>query len=368
MCLSVAMAVSMVALAATSCVKPEKANTEADILKVEVTGVKLIREAVITNDAITMVAAPGEDVTQVAPTFTLSKGATITPASGMKQNFTKPVVYTVTAEDKMTQKKYTVSITVMEEAKKDKQVTYSFEDVRMQGDQFQVFLIKGANGAKDEEWASSNLGYAMTQQAKTPADYPACQDPNGYKGNCLKLTTKDVGSFGAMFKAYLATGTLFLGKLDTDLLLAKPLESTKFGIPVTAIPTKMTGYYKYKSGEKYQEADKKVPGKKDACVMYAVLYEVTPEAPYLNGTNSLTGEQIVLMARTEDPAETDEWTTFELPFKEVNGKKVDPQKLAEGKYNFSIILSSSKDGAKHFGAVGSTLMVDELSVFFKADK
>ena len=140
------MAVSMVALSATSCVKPAKANTEADILKVEVTGVKLIREAVITNDAITVVAAPGEDVTQVAPIFTLSKGATITPASGMKQDYTKPVVYTVTAEDKMTQKKYTVSITVMEEAKKDKQVTYSFEDVRMQGDQFQVFLIKGADG------------------------------------------------------------------------------------------------------------------------------------------------------------------------------------------------------------------------------
>ena len=47
----------------------------------------------------------------------------------------------------------------------------------------------------------------------------------------------------------------------------------------------------------------------------------------------------------------------------MNGKTIDPKKLAEGGYSFAIIMSSSKDGAKFEGAIGSTLYVDELQLF-----
>ena len=46
----------------------------------------------------------------LAPTITLSSKATVSPASGIAQNFTKPVTYTVTAEDGSTQT-YEVTIT-----------------------------------------------------------------------------------------------------------------------------------------------------------------------------------------------------------------------------------------------------------------
>jgi hypothetical protein len=54
----------------------------------------------------------GTDVTGLAPTITVSTGATVSPLSGASENFTSPVLYTVTAEDGTTTKAYTVTVTV----------------------------------------------------------------------------------------------------------------------------------------------------------------------------------------------------------------------------------------------------------------
>ena len=47
----------------------------------------------------------------LSPTITISKGATLSPNTGVAQDFTKPVSYTVTAQDKTT-KTYKVVVTV----------------------------------------------------------------------------------------------------------------------------------------------------------------------------------------------------------------------------------------------------------------
>jgi hypothetical protein len=59
----------------------------------------------------------GTAVTSLIPTITLSEGATINPASGTEQNFftEEGVTYTVTAENGVTTKSYTVKATVAEE-------------------------------------------------------------------------------------------------------------------------------------------------------------------------------------------------------------------------------------------------------------
>ncbi|PID88896.1 MAG: hypothetical protein CSB02_00310 [Bacteroidia bacterium] len=44
------------------------------------------------------------------------------------------------------------------------------------------------------------------------------------------------------------------------------------------------------------------------------------------------------------------------------GKAIDQQKLKEGKYNLTIVLTSSKDGQLYNGAIGSTLFVDEIEL------
>jgi hypothetical protein len=54
----------------------------------------------------------GTDITTLAPTYTLSDGATCNKASGSPQNFTAPVTYTVTSQDEAITNDYTVTVTV----------------------------------------------------------------------------------------------------------------------------------------------------------------------------------------------------------------------------------------------------------------
>jgi hypothetical protein len=68
-------------------------------------------EAVIDDDAktITAIVPFGTDVTGLSPAIGLPDRATVHPASGVAQNFTHPVEYTVTASDRQT---YTYTATV----------------------------------------------------------------------------------------------------------------------------------------------------------------------------------------------------------------------------------------------------------------
>ena len=70
----------------------------------------------INGTSLSAVVLASTNLTSLVPTITLAPGASIAPASGVAQNFTNPVVYTVTAENGQTQ---TYTITV----KHDYQVT-----------------------------------------------------------------------------------------------------------------------------------------------------------------------------------------------------------------------------------------------------
>ncbi len=63
------------------------------------------------NATVTVVMPYGTIVTSLTPTIEVSEYATISPASGVAQDFTNPVTYTVTAQDNST-KSWTVTVTV----------------------------------------------------------------------------------------------------------------------------------------------------------------------------------------------------------------------------------------------------------------
>lgn len=87
-------------LSLTACIKDEAPNQEADIVTAKVDGENLlIREPVITNNEVKFFVNGGNDLTQLAPKFELTPGATIEPASGTVRNFMTPQTYTVTSED-----------------------------------------------------------------------------------------------------------------------------------------------------------------------------------------------------------------------------------------------------------------------------
>jgi uncharacterized cupin superfamily protein len=67
--------------------------------------------SIIDVDEISVVMPYGVSLTNLTPAIDISYGATIDPLSGVPQNFSSPVVYTVTAEDEETYKEYSVTVT-----------------------------------------------------------------------------------------------------------------------------------------------------------------------------------------------------------------------------------------------------------------
>ncbi|MDD5290784.1 MAG: hypothetical protein PHZ04_01580 [Patescibacteria group bacterium] len=67
---------------------------------------------------INAVAQYGTDINDLAPIFEISEGATVEPGRNTKHDFSKPVVYTVTAEDRETAQEWTVKVSLAEPSKK----------------------------------------------------------------------------------------------------------------------------------------------------------------------------------------------------------------------------------------------------------
>ncbi len=71
--------------------------------------------ATIVDTNITMVLPFGTDLTSLTPDILVSSNATCSPASGVAQNFTAPVIYTVVSASLANTNEYTVTLTVAPE-------------------------------------------------------------------------------------------------------------------------------------------------------------------------------------------------------------------------------------------------------------
>lgn len=361
----------MLAMLFASCIREEPLNAECDILAVEIPGNVLNREPVIENTKITLVVKNNTNITALAPEFEITPGAIISPQSGTTLNFTTPQKYTVTSEDGKWHKEYTVTVVLNNTI----ELHYAFDHVRQYSNDrysYDIFYEVGANGDDALTWATANPGFALTGEGtKDPASFPTYAVPDGMNGPCVQLQTRLTGGWGTLVGKPLAAGNLFFGYFDTSNALSKPLESTQFGIPFNRVPKSMTGYYKYKPGDTYYKKNssgrlEEVPGKTDEFNIYGVFFESVPGMERLNGTNILAKDNPNILATAEFEPGTrnaaSEWTEFNLPFIFREGKKVDPEKLQEGRYSITIVFVSSADGEIFSGAPGSTLTVDEVSL------
>lgn len=320
----------------------------------------VISEPVMDGTNISFMVADtitNEQLAALVPTITISDKATITPANGVAQDFTKPVVYTVTSEDGIVTTQYTVTAEL--------EGVYDFET-----------WVKGVEGQKPEmtfyevagAWSSSNTG-AHLLKAMTYADrYVVTQTDDAHSGeSAASIQTIDSRgvNMGFVRVPKVTTGTLFQGKFITNM--GNTLESTKFGIPYSKKPLTLKGYYKYTPGEVFYRCASPAtcdvatadPGTTDQCAINAVLYEVTSydnASEYLTGMNIKTSDKIVAVARLQDGTAKANWTSFEIPFTYL--QEYDATK----KYRFAIMCSSSSDGDNFNGAPGSTLIVDDFEV------
>ena len=359
----------MVVASFASCIKDEAPNAECDITGVSFGSSDILNRApVISNDRVLIMVNTNVNITALAPIFTLTPGATIQPENGTVRNFTTPQEYVVTSEDGQWHKTYVVDV----QRPGSINLKYNFEHVRqvsaLSGSaSYDVFYEVGSDGKESLTWASANAAFALTLQGSTPNTFPTYQAIDGERGKCLALTTRSTGSFGQTVKKPLAAGNLFLGEFAMANALAKPLEATHFGTTFLSVPFALSGLYKYFPGDEYCKmgSDGKlvsVDGVTDKFNIYAVFFEVTADMQWLNGANVLAADNpnIIAVAEIENPAPASAWTEFHIPFIFREGKKVDSELLASGRYSISIVMTSSREGDYFEGAIGSTLFVDDL--------
>ena len=360
------------AFAISSCIQDEALNSEAAIDGC--TGADVQLANINANEKIVDVYVhKGADLAKQELKFTLPEGATIKPNNsrdgdtGNFYNFSEAGnsrSFTVTSENGEFKPTYTINIKPTELP-----TVYHFEDLLIAENTPYHILYEFAPStsqgiSKVLQWSSGNPGFALTGMAKSPTDYPTVQVEGGFNKKCVKLETKNTGSFGAMVKMYIAAGNLFIGTFEVGNALANPRKATNFGFQFDKRPKTLKGHYKFKAGDVYSAEGKPQEGVRDKCDIYAVMYEAENNSVMLNGDDVFTSDKLVSLARIkpEDVVESDQWTDFEIPFEPVKGRVIDDTKLKNGEYKLGIVFSSSVDGAYFKGAVGSTLYVDEVEL------
>ncbi|MGJ1264560.1 PCMD domain-containing protein [Sphingobacterium spiritivorum] len=363
----ISIAVSMFLL--NSCIKDEPLNMEADITAVYLEQGSLITEPLITNNSVTIYVKPKEAGSpDYKLKFDLSPGATITTDVG--QNTDKVVTYKVTSQDKRFEKKYLVSIIEVTDGFVPSK--FDFENFRTDETNKYHEFFDIVNNNSFNNWSSGNPGFAISLFGeKKPEMYPTRATDKSRSGkSAALLETKSTGPFGAMFGKPIAAGNLFIGVFDVTMALASPLKATRFGLPYNNVPKTFEGYYRYTPGKQLiNSASKPVEGE-DECTLYAVFYNIDDlmketQKSYLSGENVWTSKSVVATAKLESGKATagEGFTKFSIPFKYVKDVNIaDVNKL---KYGIAIVMSASKDGDNFQGAIGSTLIVDDVQIITK---
>lgn len=373
------VAVTVIILAAinTSCFKEEPLNAECDIEKAWVHVNDLdasfynandtLINVISNEDKIVFTMRDDADVTAFAPQFTITPGATITPASGSVHDFSNgPVTYTVTSQDGKWSRKYLVSCNRMARYTTSV-IDFDFEHYELDKDyhKFYVWHNTLPDGSLGDDWATGNYGFYIANSNSAPNEFPTFVLENGYEGQGVQFVTRDTGPMGRRLGKPIAAGNLFLGKFNIISALLQPLKATEFGIPFTQKPVKLSGYYQYSPSSPFTDKDFNVhPERTDAGDIYSVLYinhDRNGNPLVLYGDNVLSSENIVAVARVKNVNETNgQWVKFDIEYEYK--KEIDPEMLANRGYNLTIVFSSSIDGATFEGAIGSTLKIDSVKL------
>ena len=365
------------------CIQDEPLGIEADILEVIVPdlpeAVQLGARTIRLSKNISRIniwVSDDFEAGALSPEFVLTRGATIYPPSGTTRDFSneQEQTYIVTSEDGNWYREYIVVVRpkfvfTADPTGDGKTRTFRFENYQtFEGNfNFHEFYEISPTGNKDFVWASGNLGFALTNSVAPAESYPTFAVSNE-NGSAVQLVTRSTGSFGAMVGMPIASGNLFLGTFDMTRALAAPLQATRFGVPYAmGEPLELNFWYKFQGG--YFEDEHGVE-QRDFPSVYAVLFKpeiVDNDAVLLDGSNVLTADNIISVALL-DPSqvihseniETAEFSFASIPF--VPRRAIDAQRLANREYYITIVFASSHRGQYFEGAVGNTLIVNEVTL------
>lgn len=307
---------------------------------------------VIKEDSllIRIEVAPTADLkTLFADSVQLSSYATISPAAKQVQDFSRPVQYTVTAENGTTAV-YTVYVT-------KGSVTPQLDNAGLDD----WYTPTGKNyqePGKDEAstiWASGNAGVVTLGQANVrPVDIQGSD-----KG--AELITRDLGSLAGLVGQRIAAGSIFTGRFVLDV--SNPLNSTKFGVPFIGKPKSFTISYKYAPGTPYRNGTGQILSKQDSCDIYLLLENRSGSSVKRIATGwfrsgvaqaNFTDITVNLNYGTLPPGSP----TYMFPANGLFGA------ANEDVTHISFIASSSAYGASFEGGTNSTLVINNLRLVY----
>jgi hypothetical protein len=357
--------ISLIAIAYTGvgCIREEPLCPYADIDEFALPARVALSEATINQENISVYVRNNVDLSAIVPAIKLSEGATIRPDAGTPQDFSRPVVYTVTAADGIHRRAYTVqaiSVPVY---------FYGFEhwEALNKYSLYETPVEYDRMGIRTTPWDSSNKGISIYQQYAGASLYPIHKTTQCAGGQYAAemLTRSGPGSVLGIVNIPVVAGSLFTGVLNPLNALKNPLLATAFGQPFNEKPLRLKGKYNYKPGtaDYIDSQGRAHPEKRDSCAVYAVFFLSDQTLERLDGTNILTHPNIAAIAmmppqgRGETPG--DGFVAFDVPFAYNEKHTVDFEKNT---YKLALVFSSSFMGDYYEGTPGSRLLIDDIEV------
>lgn len=212
-------------------------------------------------------------------------------------------------------------------------------------------------------WGTGNPG---TQILNLLATTRLEIEPGNY---AVKMETLDNGPIAGAFGTPISAGSVFVGKFEKDKIdPTNPQAAIDFGTPFTGRPQKLNFKHQYTPGEVNKDKDGNELPEGDQCDIYVYL-EIRD------------GSEILRLATAwyrsaETVSELSE-TTIEFTYGELDNSFPDYMKPENGKYvsadsasfvlptHFTFVASSSFDGANFAGAIGSTLVLDDVILVYE---
>ncbi|TDQ19023.1 putative glycosyl hydrolase or carbohydrate binding protein [Algoriphagus boseongensis] len=212
-------------------------------------------------------------------------------------------------------------------------------------------------------WGTGNPGtQILNKLATVPFDL-------GNGNLAAQMITLDNGRLAGTFGAPISAGSIFTGVFDSDKIdPSNPQAAIDFGTPFSGRPEKLRLKYKYQAGEVNKDKQGNELGYPDMLDIYALLEirlggktERLATAWFRSSNNQ--ADMIVL----EIPFTYGELdSTFPDYMKPVDQAYVSSDSAAFVLPTHIIfVASSSFDGANFSGAIGSTLIIDDVEMVYK---
>ena len=191
--------------------------------------------------------------------------------------------------------------------------------------------------ASNSYWATGNRGVTMS-----PVNKDSNTSPVEGEGNAIKGKAAHLQSISVPFVKF-AAGNLYIGEFAEKVDISNPTANVTFGRSYTGKPTRLTGYYKYRSAPIDTNKDKVPSGTvNDMCHIYVRLWDSS-------------GEEIAYGELADDRI-MDSYESFTINIAYSNPAAT-PARM-------TIVATSSRWGDLFAGGLGSELWVDEFVLGF----